>query len=67
MLTCWHFGAGGDTLGKNMLFKQKMQKTGITLQNNRDPSVGRNFVSLTCKRILNKTCDVIINETYLQY
>ena len=62
MLTTWHFGAGGDILGQNMLFDQKIRKIGITLQNSRDPSVGRNFAWLTSERVLNKTCDAKINE-----
>ena len=43
MLTSWHFGAGGDILGQNMFFDRKMRKTGITLQNSRNPPMGRNF------------------------
>ena len=45
-----------------MLFDQKMRKTGITLQNSRDPSMGRNFAWLISERVLNKTCDAKINE-----
>ena len=63
MLTTWHFGAGGDILGQKHAFEQKkMRKTGITLQNSRDPSMGRNFASFTSERVLNKTCDAQINE-----
>ena len=62
MLTTWHFGAGGDILGQKHVFEQKMRKTGITLQNSRDPSVDRNFAWLTSERVLNKTCDSKINE-----
>ena len=56
MLTSWHFGAGGD------IFDRKMRKTGITLQNIKNPPMGRNFASLTSERVLNKTCDATINE-----
>ena len=62
MLTSWHFGAGGDILGQNMLFDRKMRKTGITLQNSRNPPMGRNFAWLTSEHVLNKTWDAIINE-----
>ena len=63
MLTTWHFGAGGDILGeKHVFLHQKKQKTGITLQNSRDPSVGRNFARPTSERVLNKTFDAKINE-----
>ena len=62
MLTSWHFNGGGDILGQKHDFYQKMQKTGITLQNSRNPSMDRNFAWLTCKRVLNKTCDVMIND-----
>ena len=49
-------------LVKNMLFDRKMRKTGITLQNIKNPPVGRNFAWLTSERILNKICDATINE-----
>ena len=69
MLTGWHFGAGGDILAqKHAFYIKKMRKTGITLKNSRDPSMGRNFAWRTCERILIKTCGAIINEKlYLQY
>ena len=36
---------------KNMLFfDRKMRKTGITLQNSRNPPMGRNFAWLTSER-----------------
>ena len=62
MLTSWHFGAGGDTLDQKHAFSTKNAKTGITLQYNRDQSVGRYFTWLTSERVLNKICDDIINE-----
>ena len=63
MLTSWHFGAGGDILGqKHAFFDRKMQKNEITLQKSRNPPMSRNFAWLTSERILNKTCDAIINE-----
>ena len=66
MLTTWHFSAGGDILGqkkkKKKTKKKKTRKTGTTLQNSRDPSMGRNFAWLTSERVLNKTCDAKINE-----
>ena len=44
MLTSWHFGAGGDILDqKHAFFDRKIRKTGITLQNSRNPPMGRNF------------------------
>ena len=57
MLTSWHFGAGGDILGKNMLFffLLKVRKTEIILQDSSDPSKGPNFVWFTSERVLNKT------------
>ena len=42
-----------------------MRKTGITLQNSRNPPMGRNFAWLTSERVLNKTCDAIINKNYI--
>ena len=62
MLTTWHFCAGGDILGQKHAFNQKMRKTEITLQNSRDPSMGRNFAWLTSEHVLNKTSDAKINE-----
>ena len=63
MLTSWHFGAGGDILGQRYaFFDRKMRKTGITLQNIKNPPMGRNFAWLTSERVLNKTCDATINE-----
>ena len=64
MLTSWHFGAGGDILGQKHAFltKKKMRKTGITLQNSRDPSMSRNFAWLISQSILNKTFDAVIIE-----
>ena len=54
MLTSWHFGAGGDILGqKHAFLTKKMQKTGIILQNSKDPSKGRNVALLTSERVLN--------------
>ena len=53
-LTSWHFGAS--------FFDRKMENTGITLQNSRNPPMGRNFAWLTSERVLNETCDAIINE-----
>ena len=38
MLTSWHFGAGGDILSqKHAFLTKKMRKTGIILQNSKDP------------------------------
>ena len=63
MLTSWYFGEGGDILAqKHAFLTKKMRKTGIIFQNSRHPSQGRNFAWLTSERVLNKTCDVIINE-----
>ena len=45
-----------------MFFDQKIRKTGITLQNSRDPSMGRNFAWLTSEHVLNKKHDAKINE-----
>ena len=43
-----------------------MRKTGITLQNIKNPPVGRNnFAWLTSERVLNKTCDATINENFI--
>ena len=45
-----------------------MRRTGIILQNNKDPSKGRYFAWLTSERVQNKTCDAIKNEKlYLEY
>ena len=61
-----HFGVGGDILGqKTCFFDRKMRKTGITLQNSRNPPVGHNFTWLTSEHVLNKTRDAIINEKYI--
>ena len=63
MLTTRHFGAGGDISGqKHAFLTKKMRKTGITLQNSRNPSMGHNFAWLTSERVLNQTCDAKINE-----
>ena len=63
MLTSWHFGAGGDILGQKYAFlSEKMRKTGITLQNIKNPPMGRNFAVFTSERVLNKTSDATINE-----
>ena len=62
MLTSWHFGAGGDILGQNMLFWPKIAKNWNTLQNSRDPSMGRNFTWLTSECVLNKACDATTND-----
>ena len=44
MLTSWHFGAGEGILGqKHAFLTEKMRQTGITLQNSRNPPMGRNF------------------------
>ena len=64
-LTSWHFGAGRDNVGQKCFFGRKMRKTRITLQNSRNPPVGRNFAWLISKRVLNKTCDAIINDNYI--
>ena len=55
MLTSWHFGGGGDILGQKHVFDQKMRKTGITLQNSRNPPMDHNFAWLISERVLNKT------------
>ena len=61
MLTSWHFGAGGDILGQKYAFlTEKCEK--LELQNIKNPPMGRNFAWLTSERVLNKTCDVTINE-----
>ena len=58
MLTSWHFGAGGDILGqKHAFLTKKCEK--LELHYN---AMGRYFVWLTSERVLNKTCDSIINE-----
>ena len=63
MLTSWHFGAAGNIFGqKHAFLTKKMQKAGITLQKSRDPLKGRNVAWLTPERVLNKTCDDIMNK-----
>ena len=47
---------------KICFFDQKLRKSGMSLQNSRDPSVGRNFACPTPECVLNKTCDAIANE-----
>ena len=68
-LTSWHFGAGGDILGQNMLFfsTKKKGKTGISFQNCTDPSMGCNFAWLESERVLSKTCAAIKKYIYLKY
>ena len=58
------FWCGRRYFGSKTYFfiDRKMRKTGITLQNSRNPPMGRNFAWLTSERVLNKTCDAIINE-----
>ena len=67
MLTSWHFSGGGDILGKKKkcFFDYKMRKTGIILQDNIALSKGRNIAWLISERVLNKSCDAIINENYI--
>ena len=74
-MTSWHFVAGGNILGQKHAFlttttkKKKKRKTGIMLQNSRDPSKGRNFTWFSSERVLKKKkkkkkkniCDDIIN------
>ena len=67
MLTSWHFEAGGDILGQKHIFSfftKQMRKTGIkpVLQNSRDSSKAHNAAWFTSERVLNKTCDSIMNE-----